>query len=140
MIKHDHITALLDMSTIRGKGRPRHNQWGTYTDPKDRLYEAEIREKFMEQCGDGFRYFEGPVHLRMEFTRPLPKSYPKKRNGEQDTAKPDADNMAKSVMDALTGVAWRDDCQVTLICAEKKPRYHGAPYTIFIDITYWKED
>lgn len=137
MTRHD--TALIEVAELRGKGRPRHNQWGTYTDPKDRLYEADIREKFIAQCGEEMRYYEGAVHLSLEFTRPLPKSYPKKRNGEADVFKPDADNLAKSVMDALSGVAWRDDQQVTLLCAEKKPRWHGAPCTILIDIRYMEE-
>ena len=137
--KADHITALVTVQALRGKGRPRHNSWGTYTDPKDRLYEADIRQQFIDQIGEQFRYFTGPVHVALEFTRPLPKSYPKKRNGEADTAKPDVDNLAKSVLDALSGVAWRDDSQVTVLKAEKKPRWHNAESTILIDITYWEE-
>lgn len=139
MIKVDHISALIAMGELRGQARPRHNSWGTYKNPADRLYEAEIREKFMEQCGDGHRYFTGPVHVVLEFTRPLPKSYAKKRNGEADTAKPDLDNMVKSVLDALSGVAWRDDSQVIVIQAMKKPRWHRSDTTIFIDITYWED-
>lgn len=37
-----------------------------------------------------------------------------------DTRKPDLDNAAKLVMDALNGVAWRDDCQVAELIVRKR--------------------
>jgi Holliday junction resolvase RusA-like endonuclease len=33
--------------------------------------------------------------------------------------KPDADNLTKTVMDAMNGVAWRDDAQVCSLSATK---------------------
>ena len=35
------------------------------------------------------------------------------------TSKPDADNYAKLILDALNGVLWRDDAQVVRLFAEK---------------------
>ena len=133
-----HATAFVYVDELRGQGRPRHTATGqTYKNRKDRLYEAEVRRQFMEQVGEKFRYFAGEVRVLIEFTRPLPKSAPKKRNGEADTYKPDLDNMVKSVFDALNGVAWRDDAQITELTARKHPRLRMAATAILIDITYW---
>lgn len=59
-----------------------------------------------------------PVAVRIEAVYGIPKSYSKKKreralNGElAPTKKPDADNIAKVVCDALNGVAYVDDTQV----------------------------
>lgn len=44
-------------------------------------------------------------------TKPMPR-YP-------HTSKPDAENIGKAVLDALTGLAWRDDSQVYSLLIEK---------------------
>lgn len=60
-----------------------------------------------------------PVEVLIRTHRQLPK---RKRLDEEDTLKPDADNIAKLVMDALTGVAYEDDSQVTKLQVIKHPR------------------
>ena len=55
-------------------------------------------------------------------SRQLPKSTPKRVLSEPDTHKPDADNIAKIVLDALNGVAWLDDAQVTSLTVVKLDR------------------
>lgn len=54
--------------------------------------------------------------------RPLPKTAPRRLVRQTDTGKPDADNVAKLVLDALNGHAWEDDSQVTSLCVSKMPR------------------
>lgn len=57
----------------------------------------------------------GPVVLRAHFILPRPKSKTKKTLPNPRYAsesKPDLDNLEKALMDALTGIAWRDDSQV----------------------------
>ncbi len=72
----------------------------------------------------------GPVRLRINFAMPRPKSHytaGKPERGLKTGApyrhvgKPDADNLAKAVMDALTqcGWFWRDDCQVAVLTVVK---------------------
>lgn len=130
-------TTIIPVDKLHGKGRPRTTRTGqVYTDPNDRLYEADIREKFIERCGDDMRYFDGPVTIEIVFTRPLPKSRPKRENGSPDLRKPDTDNLVKTVFDALNGVAWRDDAQIVKLIASKGDLYHGAPTTIYLDIIY----
>jgi Holliday junction resolvase RusA-like endonuclease len=41
-------------------------------------------------------------------------------------ARPDLDNVLKLVMDALTGIAWRDDRQVCEIVASKVQTLHAS--------------
>ena len=76
-----------------------------------------------------------PVALGITFYMPRPLSHYKAGNvarGLKDnaptyhTAKPDADNLAKAVMDALTnlGGIWHDDAQVAQLTVEK--RYTNA--------------
>lgn len=59
---------------------------------------------------------EGAVALTMTFTLPRPKTVKR----EHPTVPPDLDKLVRSVLDALTGVAYRDDSQVTGIYAAKR--------------------
>lgn len=75
---------------------------------------------------------EGPVCMKVTAYFPRPKSRTKKRGPNPaypHTGKPDADNVGKAVMDALNGLAYRDDSQVWVMivvkrvtCGEKPPR------------------
>lgn len=55
---------------------------------------------------------DGPLQVRAEFVLPRPKSLPKRLPTPPHTKKPDVDKLIRAVMDALTGVVWRDDSQV----------------------------
>lgn len=72
----------------------------------------------------------GPVSLRIRFFLPRPKGHfiaGKPERGLRPSApvrhigKPDADNLAKAVMDALTqcGWYWLDDAQVAILAVAK---------------------
>jgi Holliday junction resolvase RusA-like endonuclease len=66
----------------------------------------------------GRRPLDAPVALRLTVCLPCPTSWSEKRRQEAieghfaPTKKPDADNYAKSALDALNGIAYRDDAQV----------------------------
>ena len=77
------------------------------------------------------RRFAGPVRLDAIFAFPVPDSCTKKErdarlNQEWHTQKPDRDNLAKALMDALnhTGV-WNDDSQVCCGNVEKRWSENG---------------
>ena len=58
---------------------------------------------------------EGPVILEATFIMPRPQAMMWKKRATPRAPhdhKPDADNLGKALMDALKGVAWRDDSQV----------------------------
>ena len=61
---------------------------------------------------------EGPVSVALTFRRRKPKSYPKLKPTWPITA-PDVDKLARAVLDALSGIAIRDDAQVVRLLAEK---------------------
>ena len=72
---------------------------------------------------DGQPPMLGPIRLTVTFLMPRPKymmtaKYPN-REMPPHIKRPDLDNLIKAVKDALSGVAWKDDCQVCSIIAEK---------------------
>lgn len=67
-----------------------------------------------------------PVAVRIVVHRPVPASRPKKVVREHDVYKPDIDNVAKLVLDALNRVAWTDDAQVTQLVAVRAARARGV--------------
>lgn len=75
--------------------------------------EKEFTKRNLEPLG-------GALKTWIVFTLPRPKSKRRKRNEpELHAIKPDADNLAKAVLDALNGLAWRDDSQIAVLEVEK---------------------
>lgn len=77
-------------------------------------FKAAVQIAYRVAVGPGAP-LDGPVGLRVTFRLPRPKSKIWKRRpmpAEPHTKKPDLDNLLKTVQDALTGLAWRDDSQV----------------------------
>ena len=66
--------------------------------------------------------FAGPLDMELEFYLQRPKSLPKKI--QRHTKKPDIDNLAKSVMDALEGIIYVNDAQVIALRIYKM---YGTP-------------
>lgn len=89
------------------------------------LYENLIKLSF-QQAEDKETFFNGePVAVSIEAYFKIPKSTPKKKAEDMKnwlilpTKKPDADNIAKVICDALNGVAWHDDSQVVSLEVNK---------------------
>ena len=103
-----------------------------YTPAKSRNEQAVIRDMADQQM-NGRAPFEGPIDLRFVAYMPVPASWSKRKQDRaiedwiRPTGKPDADNFLKMV-DALKGIVWRDDAQVTDCCLWK--RYSVRPRTI----------
>ncbi len=114
-----------------GKARPRVTNHGTYTPKKTREYEALVRSEYNIQCG--LQHFgDKPLSVYIEAWFPIPKSTSKAKSQDMlyhrilPTKKPDADNVAKAICDALNGVAWNDDAQiVTLTVIKRYGAGHG---------------
>ena len=65
----------------------------------------------------------GPVAIRAEFVLPKPASRTRKADAGRAIpveVKPDADNLAKALLDGLTGIAWSDDAQVAELTVRKR--------------------
>lgn len=120
---------------VRGKGRPRFTRGGRpYTPKATRDYEEAIRDAFENAPGRPPEPFSGPIVVSIMTYRQLPKSTPKSVIREPDTHKPDADNVAKVVLDALNGVAWEDDAQVVSLTVSKLNRTR-SPERLSVTIT-----
>lgn len=64
---------------------------------------------------------EGPLSIAIAFVLPRPKSTLKKHAGRRlwHAKRPDFDNLCKSLMDALSGILWRDDSQICIVTVKK---------------------
>jgi len=113
----------------RGKGRPRFARRGkfvqTYTDDKTASYEnlaALAGNKAMKGAPPLLCALSVGITV---FTTP-PASWSKKKTAQAlagdiyPTSKPDLDNVAKCLLDALNGIAWKDDKQVVFLQAIKR--------------------
>ena len=101
-----------------GKGRPRFTRTGhAYTPEKTAAYEEKVRLCWKTQTGSGFA---GGVPLKASIIAyfPIPKSASKKKAAAMDgtfhTSRPDADNVAKAILDALNGYLYPDDSAVQI--------------------------
>jgi Holliday junction resolvase RusA-like endonuclease len=89
-----------------------------------RMYEAkkshpihEFKATCRMACDSAFRKapLTGPLHVMLEFLFPRPAAKQWKSRAmvrEWKTTKPDVDNLAKAVFDALNGIMWADDSQI----------------------------
>ena len=104
---------------MRGKQRARMANGHMYTPEQTRADMAAIAYAY--RCTGGGMAPKGvPVSVHVVTGRPMPKS--RKGEEEPDVFKPDCDNILKLVKDALNGVAWVDDAQVTSALVSKSDR------------------
>lgn len=127
---------------LMGKERPRarvvgsgNNSFATiYTPSNTKKMESIIKNKYIENGGlkDDNALFE----VNMVCYKAMPKSFSKRLkiecNNQLCCRKPDNDNILKLVLDALNGVAYKDDTQVVRCSCEK--RWTDSEERIEIDI------
>ena len=105
----------------RGKGRPRFGRFGkftrVYTDKQTTDYEAVIKSYAAHAMGSSDP-LETAVSVFLYVRLAVPQSYSKKRTEaclsglEKPCKKPDIDNIAKTYLDGMNGVVFKDDTQV----------------------------
>ena len=84
-----------------------------------------IQSYFEEEFGANFPMIQGEITMFIKAYRPIPKSMPKAMSllYEAEVLKPlgrpDVDNFIKLIQDALNGIIYRDDAQITKIVSEK---------------------
>lgn len=93
------------------------------TPEKTRDYESLVRWSYTASGGQ--YYGDKLISVDIKAYYPIPKSYSQKKKAgciegkERPTKKPDLDNCAKAILDALNGVAWHDDSQVVCLSVNK---------------------
>lgn len=123
----------------RGKGRPRFSRDGhAYTDSETKAYEEKIVTYYRKAFG-GFRWPDTSfVAVAITAVYPIPKSATKAAIAGMQAGlilpsrKPDIDNVLKVVLDALNGVAYKDDSKVVAVRARK---IYGTPPKLVIEMT-----
>ncbi len=123
-------------SVVRGRAHVRK-------DDLDRGREREIRAAFEDAraaCGLPCAPADGQVSVCVLCCMPMPKGAPKRVESMPFTRKPDADNVAKSVLDALNGVAWLDDAQVTHLSVRKLERRRAVTPRTAVRVVWGLED
>ncbi|MDR4022740.1 MAG: RusA family crossover junction endodeoxyribonuclease [Eubacteriales bacterium] len=114
------------------KGRPRVGRYGTYTPKKTATYESYVQYCWAAEYG-AQPPSEQPLEVSVIFYMPIPKSITKKAREAitegvtKHTKKPDLDNMAKAILDALNGLAYKDDSQIYSLTLYKT--YDDSPST-----------
>ena len=121
-----------------GKARPRITKRGSYTPQKTVNDSTAIRLKYSALHGNS-EPLKGAVHMTIFAYDALPQSKPKSVESEPYTVKPDVDNIAKLVMDALNGLAYKDDAQITVLTVVKKERSRLINPRIDVTVSDYRE-
>ena len=117
------------------KQRPRISGRRAYTPKRTKDYEERVLDAFRSSYRGFYPAFgkDVPVWVCIHIIQAIPKSWSKKKRAqaEQGEIVPlgrngDIDNVAKSILDALNGFAYEDDCQVTTLIVTKQ--YGAEPY------------
>lgn len=126
--------------TPQGKGRARAARIGKgvrmYTPDKTAKYEHQIA--WAAKLAHAVM-LDGPVGLRVTILCAIPKYFTKAKREAAligplyPTGRPDADNVAKAVQDALNHICYADDAQIVDLHATK--RYATAPG---VQIEVWR--
>ena len=111
----------------QGKGRPRFSTRGgfvkTYTPEKTASYENFVKLCYLNKYKG--QKLDGEIIAEIIAYFPIPKSFSKKKRLEaiegkiRPTKKPDTDNIAKTILDSLNGIAFEDDKQVVALLVKK---------------------
>ncbi len=125
---------------IVGKGRPRASRRGKTvrlrTPERTRQYEKAIRNRYYADY-HAQPSLPGPIGVRLVAMFKRPQSHFRTLGGKPTeklksaapvhcTKVPDLDNVVKVVLDALNGVAFKDDSNVTNITARKEWAPNGS--------------
>lgn len=104
------------------KARPRFGGGAVYTPAKTAAYERLVRLCYLQAGGE---CLSGALCVRIRaFYRPgkemLKEIKKTPTEAHRMTSRPDVDNIAKSVLDALNGVAYEDDKQIDTLTVSKE--------------------
>ncbi len=126
----------------QGKARPRVVRNGNftraYTPEKTASYENLVRLEFQGQCSEAFFDKSIPLSATIKAYFSPPQSASRRKLNAMlqqllfPLKKPDLDNVAKIVCDALNGIAYHDDSQIVDLHVQK--RYASVP-KVDVEIT-----
>lgn len=111
---------------IQAKQRPRFVNGRVYTPGDTVRYENLVKLCYSDYAMlHNWKPLDGAIRAEIEVFMPIPKSDSKKVKKlkidgiVRPTIKCDCDNAAKSILDSLNGIAYRDDSQVVELLVKK---------------------
>lgn len=123
-----------------GKQRPRVVHRGGFSrayTPKETVeYEKKVKSSYLLSSENSIK-MDKPIKADIIGIFPIPESTSKKKrkymieNKVHHTKKPDCDNIAKSILDALNNVAYYDDSQICKLSVEK---YYGEVPKVIVSL------
>lgn len=111
------------------KQRPRISGRRAYKPKRTKDYEERVLNAFRSSYSGFYPAFgkDVPVRICISVTQETPRSWSKKKRAQAESGEivplsrnGDVDNIAKSILDALNGFAYEDDCQVTTLIVTKQ--------------------
>ncbi|MGN1327732.1 MAG: RusA family crossover junction endodeoxyribonuclease [Clostridia bacterium] len=123
---------------VIGKERPRVNMYtgSVYTPGKTKDYEILIQQYFKMKYPN-YQTLDGRISIEIVAYLKIPKSTSKLKKQEMldnkisPTKKPDVDNIAKVILDAMNKFVFKDDNQVAKISIEKR---YGEEEKIWVSV------
>lgn len=121
---------------IQAKQRPRFNGISAYTPQKTVNYENWVKACYLEKYKSN-DLLDVPLEVHIIAYYEIPKSISKKKKQEmledkiRPTIKPDTDNIAKSILDSLNGIAYKDDKQIVSLKVDK---YYAEVPSVSVEI------
>ena len=134
------------LGKVQGKERVRFSNRGgyvkTYTPENTINYENWVKTCLIQAVGNKYSTYAGAVKIELKAVYAPPKSYSKKKTKmllETEAPylkKPDCDNIAKIVCDALNGIAYKDDSQIFDV---KISKVYGVDEKLIVKISYLED-
>jgi Holliday junction resolvase RusA-like endonuclease len=122
------------------QGRPRFARRGkfvvAYDPPKSRSWKAAAQYHMKYVMCDR-PPLSGPLRVLITARFTCPKTDCRKRAPRPErwhAKKPDAENVAKAVLDAATGVVYLDDSQVAYLTVSKRIAAQGAAPAVILEV------
>ena len=117
----------------KGRGRimSSGNKRWQVTPARTRMYEHHVSDIAAREMIDACRLepYDGPLYVKLTFYLPRPKTVTRM----WPFARPDLDNLTKSVLDGLNGVVFHDDAQVC--CMDLAKNYADERVGVNVEIT-----
>lgn len=98
----------------------------SYTPEKTAAYEDLVRAEYLAQCKNEYLGEKTEIDVTIDAYYKIPERVNNwqraqmERDMARPTKKPDCDNIAKIILDALNGIAYRDDAQVVTLRVGKR--------------------
>ena len=121
----------------KGQKRPRFGRGHAYKAPESRAHEDSLGW-VAKVAMDGRKPLKGALMVSVDAYFPVPVSWSKRNRaaaliGEiRPTGRPDADNLEKTVGDALNKIVWLDDAQIVDASTHK---YYSDTPSLHIEVT-----